>query len=149
MDAIRLRQIYGAFGLDKHMHAMVLSIEKKRVAQRIREMPRDDYAMIYAQKLMDVNAAANAMQLMLGAKLGNVSVMTHHGVNVDNTQFAYAANTCGRWRRWCQKYSEISAPHVCQRRDLAATTHPEAGAGAASSRRHHQERRQQGNQQHC
>ena len=94
MDAIRLRQIDEALGYDKHMNTMVFDMEKKRVAQKIREMPRDDYAMIDAQK-MDVNDAANALQLMLDGKLGNVSVMAHHGMSVDNTQFVYAAK--GVW----------------------------------------------------
>ena len=47
------------------MNAMVFSMEKKRVAQTIREMPRDDYALIDAQKMMDANDAVNAMQSML------------------------------------------------------------------------------------
>ena len=54
-------------------------------------MPRDDYAMIDAQKTMDVNNAANSLQLILDGKLGNVSLMAHHGVKVDNTQYGYAA----------------------------------------------------------
>ncbi|MFM7979885.1 MAG: hypothetical protein ACKPKO_11270 [Candidatus Fonsibacter sp.] len=43
-------------------------MEEKRVAQKMREMPHDDYAMIDAQNLMDVNDATNAMQLMLDAQ---------------------------------------------------------------------------------
>ena len=47
---------------------MVNDMEKKRVAQTIRGMPEDTYAMIYAQKIMDVNDAANALLLMLAGK---------------------------------------------------------------------------------
>ena len=65
MDAIRLRQIDEALGYDKHTNAMVFDLEKKRVAQQVREMLRDDYAMIDAQRMMDVNDAANSLQLML------------------------------------------------------------------------------------
>ncbi|MFM7984413.1 MAG: hypothetical protein ACKPKO_34320 [Candidatus Fonsibacter sp.] len=90
MDAIILRQIYEALSYDNPMNAMVFNMEKKRVAPNIREMPRDDYVMIDAQNMMDVNDAANSMRLMLDAKLGNVPTMMHHG-NVDNTQFTYAA----------------------------------------------------------
>ena len=74
--------------------------------------PRDDYAMIDAQKLMDVNDAANAMQLMLDAKIGNVSVMTHHGIDVDSTQFAYAAKDVWEVEAVVSKYNEISAPFM-------------------------------------
>ena len=35
-----------------------------------------------AQNMMDVNDAANALQLMLDGKLGNVPVMAHHRVSV-------------------------------------------------------------------
>ena len=53
----------------------------------------DDYAMIDAQRMMDVNDAANSLQLMLDGKLGNLSVMARHGMSVDNTQFG-----CGERR---------------------------------------------------
>ena len=62
MDSIRLRQIDEALGYDKHTHAMVFNMEKRRVAQKIREMPEDDYALIDAQKMMDANDAVNATQ---------------------------------------------------------------------------------------
>ena len=39
---IILRQIDEALGYDNHMNAMVFNMEKKRVAQKIREMPDDD-----------------------------------------------------------------------------------------------------------
>ena len=52
MDSIRLRQIDEALGYDNHMNAMVFNMEKKRVAQTIREMPRDDYALIDAVNAM-------------------------------------------------------------------------------------------------
>ena len=42
MDSRRLSQIDEALGYAKHMHAMVFNMEKKRVTQTIREMPRDD-----------------------------------------------------------------------------------------------------------
>ena len=91
MDAIRLKQIDEALGYDKHINTIIFDMEKKQVAQKILEMPRDDYAMIYAQWMMDVNDAANALQLVLDGKLGNVSVMAHHGMSVDGTQFGHAA----------------------------------------------------------
>ena len=50
------------------MNAMVFNMEKKRVAQQIREMPEDDYALIDAQKMMDANDAVNATQSMLNGK---------------------------------------------------------------------------------
>ena len=91
MDAIRLRQIDEALGYDKHMNAMVFNMEKKRVAQKIREMPEDDYALIDAQKMMDANDAVNATQSMLDGKLGQLSILTHHGVRIDSQQFVSAA----------------------------------------------------------
>ena len=65
MNAIRLRQIDESLGYDNHMNTMVFDIEKMRVAHKIREMPQDEYAMIYAQKIMDVADAANSLRLML------------------------------------------------------------------------------------
>jgi hypothetical protein len=91
---------------------MVFDREKKRVAQKIREMPRDDYAMIDAQKMMGVNDAANSLQLMLNGKLGNVSVMAHHGMSVDSTQFGYAAKDVWEVEAVVAKYNEISAPFM-------------------------------------
>ena len=46
MSATMSRQTYEALGYDKHMSAMVFNVEKKRVAQNMREVPRDDYTMI-------------------------------------------------------------------------------------------------------
>ncbi len=91
---------------------MVFNMENKRTVHKIREMPRGDCAMIDAQKLMGVNDAANAMQLMLDAKLGNVSVMTHYGVNVDSTQFAYTAKDVWEVEAVVSKYNAISAPFM-------------------------------------
>ena len=48
MDSIRLRQIDEALGYDKHINASVYDMEKKRVAQNIRETPEDNYTMIDA-----------------------------------------------------------------------------------------------------
>ena len=110
MDAIRLRQIDEALGYGKRTNAMVFDMEKKRVAQKIREMPRDDYAMIDAQRMMDVNDAANSLQLMLDGKLGNLSVMAHHGMSVDSAQFGYAAKDVWEVEAVVAKYNEISAP---------------------------------------
>ena len=42
MDDVKFRQLDEALCYDKHMNAMVLNMETKRVAQTIREMPRDD-----------------------------------------------------------------------------------------------------------
>ena len=83
MDSIRQRQIEEALGYDKHMNAMVFNMEKKRVAHTIRDMPRDDYALIDAQKMMDANDAVNAMQSMLDGKFGQLSILTHHGVRIE------------------------------------------------------------------
>ena len=109
MGALRLRQIDEALGYDKHMNTMVFDMEKKRVAQKMREMPRDDYAMIDAQNMMDVNDAANALQLMLDGKLGNLSVMARSGRSVDSAQFGYAAKDVWEVEDVVSKYNEISA----------------------------------------
>ena len=83
-----MRQIDEALGDGARMDAWVIGMKKNMVTQKIREMPRDDYAMIDAQKMMDANDAANALQIMLGGKIGNLSLMTHNGVKVD----------CSVWR---------------------------------------------------
>ena len=72
-------------------------------------MLRDDYAMIDAQNMMDLNDAANALQLMLDGKLGNVSLMAHHGVRVDSTPFGYAAKYAWEVEAVVSKCNEISA----------------------------------------
>ena len=149
MDAIRLRQIEEVMGYDNHINTMVFGMEKKRVSQTIRERPEDEYAMIDAQKMMDVNDAANALQLMLDGKLGNLSVMADNGMSVDSTQFGYAAKRrLGGGGRGGQVQRDLRAFHVRRRRDGAAAKHPETGTRAAASRRRHQERREQGAQQH-
>ena len=86
MVSILLRQIDEALGYDTHMHAMVFNMEKKRAAQTIKEMPRNDYALIGAQQMMDANDAVNAMQSMLKGKLGQLSLLTHQGVRIDSQQ---------------------------------------------------------------
>ena len=101
MDAIRLKQIEEVMGYDNHINTMVFDMEKKRVSQTIRERPEDEYALIDAQKMADVNDAANALQLMLDGKLGNVSLMTHHGIDVNNTHSTTRRKTCGRRKRRC------------------------------------------------
>jgi len=112
MDAIRLRQIDEALGYDKHMNAMVFNMEKKRVAQKIREMPEDDYALIDAQKMMDANDAVNATQSMLDGKLGQLSILTHHGVRIDSQQFVSAAKDVWDVESVVSKYNAISAPFM-------------------------------------
>ena len=114
MGAIRLKQIDEALGYDAHMSAMVFNMEKKRVAQRIRQMPRDDYALIDAQKMMDANDAANAMQSMLNGKFGKLSIKTHHGVRIDSQQFVKQRKTYGRRIRLCQSITR--SPHPSCRR---------------------------------
>ena len=84
MDTIRLRQIDEALGYVKHMNAMVMNMENKRVAHTIREMPKDDYALIDAQKMMDATDAVNAMHPLLNGKLGQLSLLTHQGVKIDS-----------------------------------------------------------------
>ena len=79
MGAIRLRQIDEALGYDKRMNAMVLNIEKKRVAHTIRQMLRDDSALIDAQQMMDADGAVKAPRSMLGGKYDRLSLMMHHG----------------------------------------------------------------------
>ena len=91
MDAIRSRQIDEALGNDNRINTMVFDVEKKRVAQKAREMPQDEYAMIGAQKIMDVADAANSLRLMLDGKICNLSVIAHPGISVDSEQFARAA----------------------------------------------------------
>ena len=112
MDSIRLRQIDEALGYDKHINAMVHDMEKKRVAQTIREMPEDTYAMIKAQKIMDVNDAANALLLMFAGKNASLSVTAHPGVNVDSEQFGNAARDVWDVDAVASKYNEISAPFM-------------------------------------
>ena len=94
------------------MNTMVFDMEKKRVAQQIREMPQDDYAMIDAQKIMDVADAANSLRLRIDGKIGNLSVITQPGVNVDSEQFARAAQDVWQVDAVVSTYNEISAPFV-------------------------------------
>jgi hypothetical protein len=145
MDAIRLKQIEEVMGYDNHINTMVFDMEKKRVSQTIRERPEDEYALIDAQKMADVNDAANALQLMLDGKLGNLSVMARSGRSVDSAQFGYAAKDVWEVE---DVVSNLRAVCVRRRRYGAATEHPETGARAAASRRRHQERHEQGAQQH-
>ena len=112
MDAIRLRQIEEVMGYENHINTMVFDMERKRVSQTIRERPEDEYAMIDAQKMMDVNDAANALQLMLDGKLGNLSVMARNSTSVDSTQFGYAAKDVWEVEDVVAKYNEISALFV-------------------------------------
>ena len=65
MDAISLRQIEEVMEYDKHINTMVVNMERKRVSQTIKEKPEDQYALIDAQKLLDVIDATNALRLML------------------------------------------------------------------------------------
>ena len=58
-------------------------------------MPRDDYALIDAQQMMDANDAVNAMQSMLDGKYGQLSILTHHGVRIDSQQCVSSAK--GVW----------------------------------------------------
>ena len=68
-------------GYDKHLNAMVFNMEKKRVAQTLREMPRDDYALIDAQQMMDANDAVSATQSMLDGKFGQMSMASGSTTN--------------------------------------------------------------------
>ena len=83
MDAIRLRQIEEVMGYDKHINTMVVDMERKRVSQTIREKPEDQYALIDAQKMLDVIDATNALRLMLDGKLASLSVIARPSANVD------------------------------------------------------------------
>ena len=94
------------------MHAMVLNMEKKRVAQTIREMPRDDYALIDAQKMMDANDAVNATLSLLTGKFGQISILTQHGVKIDNQQFVSATKDVWGVASVVSRYNEISAPFM-------------------------------------
>ena len=91
---------------------MAINMEKKMVNEKIRDMPREDYAMIGPQKMTGVNDGANALQLMLDGKPGILPRMRHHGVRVGSTQVGYAAKDAWRsprpsWlptaRRRCSK----------------------------------------------
>ena len=112
MDAIRLRQIDEALGYDKHINTMVYDMEKKRVAQTIREMPEDTYAMIDAQKIMEVNDAANALMTMLDSKNASLSVIARPGVDIDSEQFGDAARDVWDVEAVVSKYNEISVPFM-------------------------------------
>jgi hypothetical protein len=110
MDAIRLKQIEEVMGYDNHINTMVFDMERKRVSHTIRERPEDEYAMIDAQKMMDVNDATNALQLMLDGKLGNLSVMARNSTSVDSAQFGYAAKDVWEVEDVVSKYNELSGP---------------------------------------
>ena len=98
--------------------------------------------MIDAQKMADVNDAANALQLMLNGKLGNVSMMAHHGMSADDTQFGYAAKDVWEAEAVVSKYTEIPAPFMAANGATALQRkHPETRARAAAARRRQQERR--------
>ena len=112
MDAIRLRQIEEVMGYDKHINTMVVDMERKRVSQTIREKPEDQYALIDAQKMLDVIDATNALRLMLDGKLASLSVIARPSANVDNDQFAGAAQDVWQVEAVVSKYNEISAPFV-------------------------------------
>ena len=75
-------------------------------------MPQDEYAMIDAQKIMDVADAANSLRLMLDGKIGNLSVIAHPGVTVDSEQFAREAQDVWQVDAVVSKYNEISAPFM-------------------------------------
>ena len=75
-------------------------------------MPEDTYAMIDAQKIMDVNDAAIALLLTLAGKNASLSVIAHPGVNVDSEQFGNAARDIWDVEAVVSKYNEISAPFV-------------------------------------
>ena len=107
MEAIRSRQIDEALGYDKHINTRVFAMEKKRVAQKAREMPQDEYAMIDAQKIMDAADAANSLRLMRDGKIGNLSVIAQPGVSVDSEQFARAAQDVWQVDAVVSKYNEI------------------------------------------
>ncbi|MFM7989953.1 MAG: hypothetical protein ACKPKO_62630, partial [Candidatus Fonsibacter sp.] len=72
---------------------------------------------------MEVNDAANAMQLLLKANLGSVSVMAHHGVNVDDTKFGYAAKDVWEVEAAMAKHNEISAPFMAANGATALQQH--------------------------
>ena len=112
MDAIRLRQIEEVMGYDKHINTMVVDMERKRVSQTIREKPEDQYALIDAQKMLDVIDATNALRLMLDGKLASLSVIARPSANVDSDQFAGAAQDVWQVEAVVSKYNEISAPFV-------------------------------------
>ena len=112
MGAIRLRQIDKALGYDRNVNTMALNLENKQVAQKIREMPRDPCAMIDAQKMMDVNDAANALKLMLDGTYAHLSVLTHAGVRIEGEQFGNAARDAWDVEPVVSTYNEISEPFM-------------------------------------
>ncbi|MFM7981967.1 MAG: hypothetical protein ACKPKO_21880 [Candidatus Fonsibacter sp.] len=138
MDAIRLRQIDEALGYDKHTNAMVFDMETKRVAQNIREMPKDSYAMIDAQKIMEATDAANSMRLMLDGKSGGLSVIAHPGADVDSEQFARAAQDVWQVEAVVSKVQrDIRSVYVGKRLNRAATKHIKACFRADAVNRRH------------
>ena len=112
MDAIRLRQIEEVMGYDNHINAVVFDMERKRVSQTIREKPEDQYALIDAQKMLDVIDATNALRLMLDGKLASLLVIARPSANVDSDQFAGAAQDVWQVEAVVSKYIEISTPFV-------------------------------------
>ena len=128
---------------------MVFNVEKKRVAQQIRKMPRDDYAMIDAQRMMDVNDAANFAATFARRQARQpISDGAPRHEHRQHTVRLRGERRLGRGSRGGQVQLDLSALHGRQRRDGAAASHPETGARAAAARRRHQERRGQGAQQH-
>ena len=130
------------------MNAMVFNMEKKRVAQTIKEMPRDDYALIDAQKMMDVSDAANALRLMLDGKYGHWSLMMHHALKLNNNHFGNPTRIVGCGRGGVEVQRPFRSLQVSEGRDRAATTCRATNQGLAATRRRHPQRCAQCAKQH-
>jgi hypothetical protein len=95
-------------GYDRHINAMVVDMERKRVSQTIREKPEDQYALIDKQKMLEVIDATNALRLMLDGKLASLSAILRPSKNFD----VGAAQDVWEVEAVVSKYNEISALFV-------------------------------------
>ena len=101
-------------GYNKHVSAMVFNVEQKSVAHTIKEMPRDGEALIDAQKMMGVNDAVHALRPMLDGKYDHLSLMMTLASGSTTSSSATQRETCGVWRRRCQRATRLPRPS-CQR----------------------------------
>ncbi|MFM7990139.1 MAG: hypothetical protein ACKPKO_63570, partial [Candidatus Fonsibacter sp.] len=75
-------------------------------------MPKGNFAMIDAQKIMEATDAANSLQLIIDGKSGSLSVIAHPVANADSEQFARAAQDVWQVEAVVSTYNEISAPFM-------------------------------------
>jgi hypothetical protein len=87
-------------------------MERKKEPQAKRAAPKDDYALVDAQNMMDVADATNSVRLMVDGKNASMSVIVCPGINVDNKQFAGATQDVWRVEAVVSAYNESSAPFM-------------------------------------